>query len=114
MAGHCRARMPVTFAAFDVLHLDGETVTRLPYLERRALLEGLDLTGPAWCTVLSVVGDTGAIDLGALLWWYLSGVTHSSTYALMQSVDAERVPGTALAPQRGAIFTDARSVLLMT
>ena len=52
-----RARMPVTFAAFDVLYLDGETVTRLPYLERRALLEGLGLTGPAWCTVLSVVGD---------------------------------------------------------
>jgi bifunctional non-homologous end joining protein LigD len=28
-----RARMPVTFAAFDVLHLDGETVTRQPYRE---------------------------------------------------------------------------------
>jgi ATP-dependent DNA ligase len=27
--------MPVTFAAFDVLYLDGETVTRLPYVERR-------------------------------------------------------------------------------
>ena len=54
----CRlARMPVTFAAFDVLYLDGETVTRQPYVERRALLEGLDLTGPAWCTVLSVVGE---------------------------------------------------------
>ena len=52
-----RARMPVTFAAFDVLYLDGETVTRQPYVERRALLEGLGLTGPAWCTVLSVVGD---------------------------------------------------------
>jgi bifunctional non-homologous end joining protein LigD len=52
-----RARMPVTFAAFDVLCLDGETVTGRPYLERRALLEGLGLTGPAWCTVLSVVGD---------------------------------------------------------
>jgi bifunctional non-homologous end joining protein LigD len=52
-----RARTPVTFAAFDVLYLDGETVTGKPYLERRALLEGLGLTGPAWCTVLSVVGD---------------------------------------------------------
>jgi hypothetical protein len=41
-----RAQVPVTFAAFDVLYLDGETVTRLPYLERRALLEGLGLTGP--------------------------------------------------------------------
>jgi bifunctional non-homologous end joining protein LigD len=52
-----QARMPVTFAAFDVLYLDGETVTGQTYLERRALLEGLSLTGPAWCTVLSVVGD---------------------------------------------------------
>jgi bifunctional non-homologous end joining protein LigD len=47
-----RARMPVTFAAFDVLYLDGEILTRQPYLERRALLEDLKLTGPAWCTVL--------------------------------------------------------------
>jgi bifunctional non-homologous end joining protein LigD len=52
-----RARMPATFAAFDVLYLDGETVTRRPYVERRAPLEGLGLTGTAWCTVLSVVGD---------------------------------------------------------
>jgi bifunctional non-homologous end joining protein LigD len=49
--------MPVTFAAFDVLYLDDETVTRRPYVERRTLLEGLKLTGPAWCTVLSVVDD---------------------------------------------------------
>jgi bifunctional non-homologous end joining protein LigD len=52
-----RARTPVTFAAFDVLYLDGATVTGQPYVERRALLEGLKLTGTAWCTVLSVVGD---------------------------------------------------------
>ena len=52
-----RARMPVSFAAFDVLYLDGETVTGKPYRERRTLLEGLGLTGAAWCTVLSVVGD---------------------------------------------------------
>jgi bifunctional non-homologous end joining protein LigD len=52
-----RARTPVTFAAFDVLFLDGETVTHRPYVERRRLLEDLKLTGSAWCTVLSVVGD---------------------------------------------------------
>jgi bifunctional non-homologous end joining protein LigD len=52
-----QARTPVTFAAFDVPYLDGETVTRKPYVERRSLLESLTLTGPAWCTVLSVVGD---------------------------------------------------------
>ena len=47
----------MTFAAFDLLYLDGATITHWPYVERRALLEGLKLTGPAWCTVLSVVGD---------------------------------------------------------
>jgi bifunctional non-homologous end joining protein LigD len=36
-----QARMPITFAAFDALYLDGETVTRQPYVERRALLEEL-------------------------------------------------------------------------
>ena len=33
----------MTFVAFDILWLDGELVTRRPYAERRALLEGLGL-----------------------------------------------------------------------
>jgi len=37
--------------------LDGVTVTRQPYVEPRMLLDGLGLTGPAWCMVLSVIGD---------------------------------------------------------
>ena len=40
-----------------MLYLDDESVTRQPYVERRTLLEDLKLTGPAWCTVLSVIGD---------------------------------------------------------
>ncbi|HVL86217.1 MAG TPA: DNA polymerase ligase N-terminal domain-containing protein [Pseudonocardia sp.] len=32
----------------DVLHLDGTDTTVLPFRERRALLEGLPLTGPRW------------------------------------------------------------------
>ena len=40
-AARGRARTPVTFAAFDVLVLDGELVTRLPWVERRALLDGI-------------------------------------------------------------------------
>jgi bifunctional non-homologous end joining protein LigD len=51
-----RVRTPVTFAAFDVLALDGEVVTRLPWVERRALLDDLGLQGPAWCTVSSFAG----------------------------------------------------------
>ncbi|GAA4929140.1 bifunctional non-homologous end joining protein LigD [Actinomycetospora succinea] len=38
-----RAEVPVTFVAFDVLALDGETVIHRPWEERRRLLEGLGL-----------------------------------------------------------------------
>lgn len=40
-----RAQVPVSYYAFDVLVLDGEPVTALPYTERRELLEGLGLDG---------------------------------------------------------------------
>jgi bifunctional non-homologous end joining protein LigD len=42
--------IPLTFMAFDVLSLDGEDVTGLPYVERRHVLEGLGLNGPYWRT----------------------------------------------------------------
>ena len=35
---------------FDVLAVDGEPTTRLPYRERRRRLERLDLNGSAWQT----------------------------------------------------------------
>ena len=41
-------RVPVVYCAFDLLWLDGEDLMRRPYTERRSLLEGLDLDGPAW------------------------------------------------------------------
>ena len=46
------ARRPVTvtFVAFDVLALGGRRTMSAPYRERRRLLEGLALLGPAWCT----------------------------------------------------------------
>ena len=44
------AQVPVTFLAFDVVHLDGRDPTALPYVERRALLDALELSGPAWQT----------------------------------------------------------------
>lgn len=40
-----RNAFPVTYYVFDVLALDGESTTGLPYPERRALLDGLALTG---------------------------------------------------------------------
>jgi bifunctional non-homologous end joining protein LigD len=42
--------IPLTFVIFDVLELDGEETSVLPYAERRRLLDSLDLEGPAWRT----------------------------------------------------------------
>ena len=39
---------PVTLLVFDLLRLDGQDVTGLPLIERRALLEGLGLLGVHW------------------------------------------------------------------
>jgi bifunctional non-homologous end joining protein LigD len=41
---------PVTFMLFDLLRLDGRSTLTLPYTERRALLEGLELDGAHWKT----------------------------------------------------------------
>jgi bifunctional non-homologous end joining protein LigD len=42
--------VPVTFVAFDVLWLDGVDLCARPYLERRAALEELRVTGGGWQT----------------------------------------------------------------
>jgi bifunctional non-homologous end joining protein LigD len=55
LAGEHRVRrraadVPVVYVIFDVLYLDGRSTLGLPYGERRTLLEGLELSGPAWST----------------------------------------------------------------
>jgi hypothetical protein len=45
---HRKRDIPVAFAVFDVLVLDGEPTTNLPYARRRELLETLDLGGGFW------------------------------------------------------------------
>ena len=42
--------VPAVFLAFDLLRIDGHSLTGLPYVERRELLERLDLDGPSWHT----------------------------------------------------------------
>jgi bifunctional non-homologous end joining protein LigD len=44
------ASTPVTYLAFDVLHLDGVSLLEQPYTERRKLLEDLNLRGSHWST----------------------------------------------------------------
>jgi bifunctional non-homologous end joining protein LigD len=55
---------PVTFMAFDVLHLDGRSTITLPYEERRRLLESLHLHGRSWQTPPTWYGG-GAVVLEA-------------------------------------------------
>ena len=47
---HGRRAIPVTLLIFDLLRVEGGDAMCLPYAERRALLEELDLHGPAWRT----------------------------------------------------------------
>ncbi|RSN44363.1 ATP-dependent DNA ligase [Streptomyces sp. WAC 04229] len=55
-AAHRAAKVPVHLVLFDALHLDGESLLRLPYTSRRERLTDLGLAGPAWSTPAALVG----------------------------------------------------------
>ncbi|MFJ6514101.1 non-homologous end-joining DNA ligase [Streptomyces sp. NPDC091406] len=55
-AARMAERVQAHLMLFDVVHLDGRLLTRLPYAERRAVLEGLGLAGPAWSTPSAITG----------------------------------------------------------
>jgi bifunctional non-homologous end joining protein LigD len=52
---------PVVYAIFDLLYLDGRSLIELPYEERRARLEELDLGGPAWRVPAAHAGHGGRL-----------------------------------------------------
>lgn len=54
------ADVPVSFVAFDLLALDGESLVERPYEERRALLAGLDLGG-RWQAPRHHLGEGAAL-----------------------------------------------------
>ncbi len=51
------AETPVTYVAFDLLHLADRPTIALPYAERRALLERLEIDGDHWRTPAYHLGD---------------------------------------------------------
>jgi bifunctional non-homologous end joining protein LigD len=75
-----RNELPVTYMIFDVLwHADRPALT-LPYVERRALLEQLHLTGPTWQTIDCVTGaDAGMALLQASRAHGLEGIVAKRT-----------------------------------
>ncbi|PXY31083.1 non-homologous end-joining DNA ligase [Prauserella muralis] len=65
-AGEQRARQlakhqPVTYLVFDLLHLEGHSCLRLPYRQRRELLEELELGGVHWQLSPSFTGEGAAV-----------------------------------------------------
>jgi bifunctional non-homologous end joining protein LigD len=60
MVARLAESVPVTYLAFDLLHLDGRPLLAEPYQARRALLDELALQGPSWQTPPSFTGEAGA------------------------------------------------------
>ena len=56
---------PVTFLAFDLLYIEGRSLTARPYDERRGLLEKLNLQGSSFATPPTVT-DRSAADVIAI------------------------------------------------
>jgi len=54
-------QVPATYLVFDVLYLDGASLLDTPYVERRRLLESLQLSGPSWQTPPHFEGDGDAV-----------------------------------------------------
>jgi bifunctional non-homologous end joining protein LigD len=52
---------PIVYIVFDLLHLDGHSLLRLPYTERRERLEQLDLNGRSWRTPAYHAGEGAAL-----------------------------------------------------
>jgi bifunctional non-homologous end joining protein LigD len=52
---------PIVYIVFDLLYLDGHSLTRLPYTERRERLEQLDLNGRSWRTPAYHAGEGAAL-----------------------------------------------------
>jgi len=78
-------REPVTYIAFDLLHLDGRSLIDRPYRDRRDALASLALSGPSWLAPAHHVGD-GAALLAASRAQGLEGI-------LAKRVDCPYTPG---------------------
>lgn len=81
--------------------------------EKRVSVGGLET--PATQHLISDVlsdGDEALDTLGKTMWWFLSGVSHGSAYALLQSIEIANPVASALEPTRVSIFTSSTSVTL--
>ncbi len=85
-AAQLAGQTPVTYLVFDLLQLDGRPLLELGYRERRALLDGLGLSGPFWQTPPWFPGEDFAAVQGVSVAQRMEGV-------LAKRLDSAYVPG---------------------
>lgn len=68
------SQIPATYIVFDLLYLDGQATTKLPYRQRRELLDGLALAGASWQTPPAFTEVSGADILAAASAQKMEGV----------------------------------------
>jgi bifunctional non-homologous end joining protein LigD len=78
---------PVTYLVFDLLQLDGRPLLERGYRDRRALLDGLGLSGPYWQTPPSFPGE----DFPAV---QAVSVEHGMEGVVAKRLDSRYLPGT--------------------
>jgi bifunctional non-homologous end joining protein LigD len=86
MARWASREVPVTYVAFDLLYLDGEDRTSRPLVERKQLLDELQLLGPCWAVNGWHPGD------GETLFQVVSDLGHEGVVA--KRLDSPYLPGT--------------------
>ena len=89
--------VPVVYIIFDLLHLEGRSLLKLPYDDRRALLESLELNGPSWQTA-PVFHESG------------HDVLEASQAAGMEGVVAKRRDSTYLPGKRSPAWTKVKHI----
>jgi hypothetical protein len=69
MAQWAASQVPITFVAFDLLHLDGQDLTASPLVERKRMLDELHLVGTGLGVERLVSGGRRHIVPGLLRTW---------------------------------------------
>jgi bifunctional non-homologous end joining protein LigD len=88
---------PVTYMIFDLLWLDGHSLTELRYEQRRELLVALGLSGESWQTPDNVIGDGEAL-------------LAASAEQGLEGIIAKRLDSTYSPGQRTAAWVKIKSV----
>jgi len=83
--------VPVTYMIFDILYLDDRLLLKKTYLERREILRGLALNGPAWQTPSFHRGDA-------------AGFLEASRKAGLEGIMAKRLEGLYESGRRSAAW----------